>query len=60
MRFYEFKTIKPLSPAQMRIHTLQQQVERSRRALSAEREQQRTRRERERQQLAANKMAGRV
>ena len=60
MRFYEFKTIKPLSPAQMRVRTLQQQIERSRRALAAEREQQRKQRETERQQRAANKMAGSV
>ena len=60
MRFYEFKTIKPLSPSQMRIRTLQQQIERSRRALSAEREQQRKQRETERQRRAANKTAGSV
>lgn len=60
MRFYEIQTIKPLSPAQMRVRTLQQQIERSRRALSAEREQQRKQRETERQRRTANKTTGSV
>lgn len=41
MRFYEFKTVKPLNPDQQRVRTLQQQVEAARRALAAERERQR-------------------
>jgi uncharacterized protein YlxW (UPF0749 family) len=60
MRFYEIKTIKPLSPEQQRIRNLQQQIEQGRRALAAEREQQRRKRETERQRRAANKMTGSV
>lgn len=58
MRFYELKTIKPLSPEQQRIRNLQQQIEQGRRALSAERERQRKQRERERQRRAAANTAG--
>ena len=37
MRFYEFKTIKPLTPEQSRINTLKQQKEKASTALTAER-----------------------
>lgn len=60
MRFYELKTIKPLSPEQMRIRNLQQQIERGRRALSLEREQQRRKRESERQRRTMNSLGARV
>ena len=43
MRFYEFKTIKPikpLTPAQARINALIQQQKKAKTALSAERERQ--------------------
>lgn len=53
MRFYEIKTIKPLSPEQMRISNLKKQIENSRRALSVEREQQRRKKESERMAQAA-------
>ena len=45
MRINEVVITKPLSPQQQRIHTLKQQVERSRQALAAERERQRKERE---------------
>ena len=40
MRFYEFKTIKPLTPQQSKINTLKQQKERATANLKAERERQ--------------------
>ena len=40
MRFYEFKTIKPLTPEQSRINSLKQQKERASTALKTERERQ--------------------
>jgi hypothetical protein len=52
MRFYEFKSIKPLSIEQQRIRNLQQQIENGRRTLAAERERQRRAKEHERQQRA--------
>jgi hypothetical protein len=42
MRFYEFKTIKPLTPEQSRINSLKQQKERASAALKTERERQQT------------------
>lgn len=51
MRFYEIAMIKPkkpLTPSQMRLHSLKQNVARSRDQLSAERERQRRQREQER------------
>ncbi len=42
MRFYEFKTIKPLTPEQSRINSLKQQKERASTALKTERERQQT------------------
>jgi hypothetical protein len=60
MRFYEIKTIKPLSPEQQRIRNLQQQIEQGRRALAAEREQQRRKRETLRQQRAQARTVGSV
>jgi uncharacterized protein YlxW (UPF0749 family) len=60
MRFYEIKTIKPLSPEQQRIRNLQQQIEQGRRALAAEREQQRRKRETERQRRAQANTVGSV
>ena len=44
------KPIKPLTPAQMRVSSLQKNVERDRDALKAERESQRHQREAQRQQ----------
>ena len=38
MRFYEFKTIKPLTPQQAKINTLKQQKERVSTQLKTERE----------------------
>jgi hypothetical protein len=38
MRFYEFKTIKPLTPPQARINTLKQQRERVGKQLKTERD----------------------
>jgi hypothetical protein len=40
MRFYEFKTIKPLTPQQSRISALKQQKERASTQLKAERDKQ--------------------
>jgi len=60
MRFHEIKTIKPLSPDKQRIRNLQQQIERGRQALAAERARQRRQRETQRQQRAADKMTGSV
>jgi hypothetical protein len=40
MRFYEFKTIKPLTPQQSKINTLKQQKERASANLKAERDRQ--------------------
>ena len=57
MRFFEFKTTKPLSPHKHRIRNLKQAVERKRKALAAERERQRRAKERERQQRAADKIS---
>jgi hypothetical protein len=54
MRFYEFKTVKPLKPDQQRVRTLQQQVEAARRALAAERERQRRTRDQQRAIQAAH------
>jgi hypothetical protein len=54
MRFYEFKTVKPLKPDQQRVRTLQQQVEAARRALAAERERQRRTSEQQRAIQAAH------
>lgn len=54
MRFYEFvlKTIKPkppLTPAQARIHSLKQNVQRDKQQLKNEKERQRQQRDREQQ-----------
>lgn len=38
MRFYEFKTIKPLTPQQAKINTLKQQKERVSKQLKTERD----------------------
>jgi hypothetical protein len=52
MRIFEItstpQTLKPLTPAQARIRSLKQSVERSRQQLSAERDRQRRQREAER------------
>jgi hypothetical protein len=40
MRFYEFKTIKPLTPQQARINALKQQKERANTQLKAEKDKQ--------------------
>jgi hypothetical protein len=40
MRFYEFKTTKPLTPQQSRINALKQQKERASTQLKAERDKQ--------------------
>lgn len=40
MRFYEFKTIKPLTPQQSKIKTLKQQKERASTQLKAEKDRQ--------------------
>jgi hypothetical protein len=40
MRFYEFKTIKPLTPQQARINALKQQKERASTQLKAEKDRQ--------------------
>jgi hypothetical protein len=40
MRFYEFKTIKPLTPQQSKINTLKQQKERANTQLKAEKDRQ--------------------
>jgi hypothetical protein len=40
MRFYEFKTIKPLTPQQAKINTLKQQKERAGKLLKAEKDRQ--------------------
>ena len=40
MRFYEIKTIKPLTPPQARIYALKQQKERASTLLKAEKERQ--------------------
>jgi len=40
MRFYEIKTIKPLTPEQSRINSLKQQKDRAGNALKAERDRQ--------------------
>ena len=40
MRFYEFKTIKPLTPQQARINALKQQKERASAQLKAEKDRQ--------------------
>ena len=45
MRINEVVITKPQSPQQQRVHSLKQQVERSRQALAAERERQRKERE---------------
>lgn len=58
MRFYEIKTIKPLSAEQQRIRNLQQQIEQGRSALAAERERQRKQRETERRRRAAANTVG--
>jgi len=57
MRFFEFKTTKPLSPDEHRIRNLKQAVERQRKALAAERERQRRAKELERQQRAADQIS---
>ncbi len=58
MRVYEIAPIKPLSPQQQRIRSLQQQIENGRRALAAELERQRRTKEAERQRRATAKLAG--
>lgn len=47
MRFYEIKTIKPLTPEQSRINSLKQQKERAGNALKAERTRQKQTKARE-------------
>jgi len=56
MRFYEIKSIKPLTPQQQRIRSIRQQIESNRRALAAERERQRQTNERERARRATAKI----
>ena len=48
MRFYEFKTINPLTPEQGRINALKQQKERASAALKAERTRQKQAKARDR------------
>ena len=60
MRVYEIAPIKPLTPQQQRIRSLQQQIENGRRALASERERQKRAKETERQRKAAAKLAGSV
>ena len=48
MRFYEFKTINPLTPEQERINALKQQKERASAALKAERTRQKQAKARDR------------
>jgi uncharacterized protein YlxW (UPF0749 family) len=60
MRFYEIATVKPLTPQQQRIRSLQQQIEAGRRALAAERERQTRSKEMERQRKASSKLAASV
>ena len=48
MRFYEFKTIKPLTPEQGRINALKQQKERASTQLKAERTRQKQAKARDR------------
>jgi len=57
MRFYEFKPVKPLTPQQQRVRSVQQQIENGRKALSAERDRRRRARELERQRKASAKHA---
>jgi len=48
MRFFEFQTIKPLTPEQSRINALKQQKERASTALTAERTRQKQAKARDR------------
>jgi hypothetical protein len=57
MRFYEFKPVKPLTPQQQRVRSIQQQIEFGRKALAAERDRQRRAKELERQRKAAAKLS---
>jgi hypothetical protein len=60
MRFYEFKTVKPLTPDQQRVRALQRQIEATRRALAAERERQRRTREQQRSTRVAQQLGSGV
>ena len=57
MRFYEFKTIKPLTPEQGRINALKQQKERASTALTAERTRQKQAKAAERVRTAQQALA---
>ncbi len=60
MRFYEFKTIKPikpLTPAQARINALKQQQTRAKDALTAERDKQKQAKATERVRTAQQALA---
>ena len=60
MRFYEFKTIKPikpLTPAQARIRALNQQQTRAKDALTAERDRQKQAKAQERVRTAQQALA---
>jgi len=57
MRFYEFKTIKPLKPAQARINALKQQQTRVKDALTTERDRQKQAKATERVQKAQQALA---
>ena len=57
MRFYEFKTIKPLTPEQGRINALKQQKEKAADALAAERDRQKQATATERVQKAQQALA---
>jgi hypothetical protein len=54
---HETSTLKPLSPQQSRIKSLQQNVERSRQQLNTERERQRQQREVERRRKAQQRLS---
>ena len=61
MRFYEFKTIKPkkpMKPAQYRVYSLKQNVDRARTALRTEKEAQRRKRDIEKQRNAQGSALG--
>ena len=57
MRFYEFKTIKPLTPGQSRINALKQQKERASTQLKAERSRQKQAKAAERVRTAQQALA---
>jgi hypothetical protein len=56
MRFYEFKTIKPLTPQQARINALKQQKQRATKQLQAERNRQKQQKATQQIQQAQHKL----